>query len=428
MQNYHKHCSESNIFTPDSAEFYESYAKRAVELGHKILSTVEHGWQGRYHMAYEVAEKYGLKLIFGAEAYWVKDNQEKDRTNCHIILLAKNENGRRKINRLLSDANEFGYYYKPRADERSLLSLPADDVFVTTACVGFWNYEDTYSEELVKKLSDHFKDNFRLEVQYHVTEEQKELNRKIIRLSERYSIPLIVGMDSHYIYPNQSIERDYILESKKMRYDDEEGWFMDYPDDDETFNRFMEQGVLSRGQIKSAMDNTDILLDFDDFTIDNPIFSRVPKLPSLYDGNHEINGKRLPKLDQKGRNKRYSCLITKLYKEYIKDIPEERREEYFQGIKREVQTIKETNMSDYFLIDYEIVKRAIEKGGVLTNSGRGSAVGYMTNTLLGFSKVDRFTSPIKLYPERFISKSRILESNSLPDIDQYKNFLHIKTA
>ena len=31
--------------------------------------------------------------------------------------------------------------------------------------------------------------------------------------------------------------------------------------------------------------------------------------------------------------------------------------------------------------------------------------------------LDRFQSPIKLYPERFISKSRILETKSLPDID-----------
>lgn len=31
--------------------------------------------------------------------------------------------------------------------------------------------------------------------------------------------------------------------------------------------------------------------------------------------------------------------------------------------------------------------------------------------------MDRFQSPIKLYPERFISKSRILETKSLPDID-----------
>ena len=115
------------------------------------------------------------------------------------------------------------------------------------------------------------------------------------------------------------------------------------------------------------------------------------------------------------RNKEYSKLISKLFKAYVKDVDESQYDEYFEGVKNEVQVIKDTNMSDYFLIDYYMVKRALEKGGVLTDSGRGSSVGYFTNTLLGFSKVDRFQSPIKLYPERFISKSRILETKSLPD-------------
>ena len=75
MQNYHKHTSYSNIFVPDSAASYEDYAKRAVELGHKIISSVEHGWQGYYYQCFELAQKYNLKFIFGAEAYWVFDRK-----------------------------------------------------------------------------------------------------------------------------------------------------------------------------------------------------------------------------------------------------------------------------------------------------------------------------------------------------------------
>ena len=197
---------------------------------------------------------------------------------------------------------------------------------------------------------------------------------------------------------------------------------MDYPDNETTMQRFLNQGVFSRKQIQKAMDNTDLLLDFEGYETlpngePNRIFTKEIKLPSLYDGKHVIDGVLFPKLTQEERNKEYSKLITRLFKEYIKDIDESQYDEYFDGIRNEVQTIKDTNMSDYFLIDYYIVKRALEKGGVLTDSGRGSSVGYATNTLLGFSKVDRFQSPIKLYPERFISKSRILESKSLPDID-----------
>ena len=361
-----------------------------------------------------------MKFIFGAEAYGVKDRHEKDRTNSHVILLAKNENGRRAINRIMSDANEDGYYFRPRVDMELLLSLPADDVMITTACIAFWHYEDI--EDLLVQLHSHFKSNLFLEIQYHNTDPQINLNKRILALSEKYGIEMIVGMDSHYIYPEQSKERDYILAAKNVHYDDEQGWYMDYPDDDTTMQRFLTQGVFTKEQIQKAMDNTDLLLEFDDYTVlpngePNPIFSKDIKLPTLYDGKHEIDGKLLPKLTQEERNKEYSKLITRLFKEYMEGVPPEQYDEYFEGIKTEVQVIKDTNMSDYFLIDYYMVKRAIEMGGVLTNSGRGSSVGYFTNTLLGFSKVDRFQSPIKLYPERFISKSRILETKSLPDID-----------
>ena len=175
MENYHKHTCGSNIFTPDSAATYEQYAKRAVELGQHTLSSVEHGWQGKYHEVRETAIKYGLKFIFGAEAYWVLNRTEKDSTNCHIILLAKNENGREAINDILSEANETGYYYKPRIDINLLMSLPENDVVITSACVAFWHYDNV--EEVIKMLHDKFADNFFLEVQYHNIEIQKEINK-----------------------------------------------------------------------------------------------------------------------------------------------------------------------------------------------------------------------------------------------------------
>lgn len=137
MQNYHRHTSYSNIYTADSAAVNEDYAKRAVELGHKVISSVEHGWQGYYFETYELAHKYNLKMVFGAEAYWVYNRHSKDRGNHHIILLAKNENGRQAINDILSEASISGYYYKPRVDLELLLSLPADDVFITSACIAF---------------------------------------------------------------------------------------------------------------------------------------------------------------------------------------------------------------------------------------------------------------------------------------------------
>jgi len=387
---------------------------------------MEHGFQGRYYDTYEVAKKFcinykkykecnkcncyndecpyyktGLKFIFGTEAYWVKNRYEKDKTNSHICIFAKNEQGRRQINRILSDANIDGYYYKPRLDLELILSLNPDDVFVTSACIAFWHYDDI--EDIILKLHNHFKTNFMLEVQYHHTDKQKQLNQRILDIANKYNIELIMGCDSHYIYPEQAQDREYILEAKNIKYEDEKGWFMDYPDGETAFKRFQKQGVLNDKQIFEAINNTNIFLEFDDIE-----FNKDIKLPVLPQYQH---------LSQKERNLLYAKLVADEWQKEKENIPSEEHEHYKNEIIKEVQTIIETDMSDYFLIDHAIVKDALQNGGVITKTGRGSGVSYYTNTLLGFSKIDRIASPVKLYPERFISKSRILETKSLPDLD-----------
>ena len=353
MQNYHRHSSYSNIYIADSAVMNEDYAKRAVEVGHKIISSVEHGWQGYYYQTFELAKKYNLKFVFGAEAYWVKDRFEKDKSNCHIIILAKNEKGRRAINEILSEANETGYYFRPRLDLKLLLSLPANDVFITTACVAFWKYDDV--ESIILKLKNHFKDNIMLEIQYHNTPQQITLNKKIKKFAYDNDIQMIVGLDSHYIYPEQADDRQNLLEANKVFYEDEEGWYMDYPDDDTIMQRFLEQGVFTRDEIQKAMDNTDICLTFDDIVLTDDI-----KLPTLY-----------PNKTQEERNKIYTKLIASKLKEYIKDFPPDEKKKYITSVQQEVDVYKKTKMVDYPLIDYQIVKRAIEKGGLITDTGRG---------------------------------------------------------
>jgi len=248
-QNYHRHSSMSNIIISDSVVSNEDYAQRAIALGHSLLSSVEHGWCGRYIESYELAKKYKLKLVIGSEVYFVKDRFEKDRTNAHMVLLAKNENGRKAINRILSEANLTGFYYRARIDLELLLSLPKDDVWVTSACLsGVWKY-DNY-EELIIQIHNHFGQNFFLEVQNHNTVQQKEINEKIINISNHYGIKIIFGVDSHYIYENQAKDRDDFIRSKHISYEDETGWYLDYPSDEVAFNRFMFQGVLQNRRLK----------------------------------------------------------------------------------------------------------------------------------------------------------------------------------
>lgn len=459
MQNYHSHKSFSNMNTPfkDSAMSYEDYAKRAVELGQQVITSVDHGTQGNYLRCWQAAQKHGLKFVYGVEAYWVRDRklyddvdkkgktvQRGDSINAHIVILAQNMQGIYQINEMLSTANEDGFYKVPRVDMELLKKLNPKDVFVTTACVGFWAKIDKSTQDLIwnysaedentpdsilsifAELKNHFGPSLFLEVQYHDTKWQKDLNRLILQVHYDYGVPLIAGLDSHYIYPHQKEERKWLREESGVRMDDEDhefsdGVFEDYPDEETVIDRFRKQGVLNEEEIAEAIDNTDILLFFDDI-----VFDQSRKLPTIY-----------PNLTQEERNQVYLDRVwgawnankenilsnaRYLYNEYINlygmepdELNYPTEELYEEAIRYETEIVTSTGVADYFLLDSEMIRLGVEKGGFVTPTGRGSASSFFTNTLLGLSTIDRLSLPVKLYPERFVTKDRLM--SSLPDID-----------
>lgn len=408
-QNYHKHSMYTNPIIIDSCTYPEEYAVRAERLGHTILSSCEHGYQGRYIEYYELTQtclnfnkndeqckncnqKIGscnrsskpLKFLFAVEAYFVFDRFEKDNTNAHMVIVAKNENGRKAINRILSEANMTGYYYRARIDYDLLMSLPEDDVWITTACLGginrynkdnnkserliqLWNecsqYNSSY-ELLVDKIHQKFGDNFYLEVQAHNTPQQKELNQQIIELSNKYQVEIIAGVDSHYIYEADAWKRDYLQKSSGIFMEDEQGWFMDYPDGNTLFQRFKNQGVLTDDEILVAMNNTNVFLNVEEY--DSPIFNYEMKMPSA----------QKYKYYTKEEKERELIKIVKNRWDEVKDtIPEEEHSHYLREIAKELDIIFKINHADYFLANYEIIKDAVEnRDGMITFSGRGCAI------------------------------------------------------
>ncbi|MDM8534725.1 PHP domain-containing protein, partial [Clostridiaceae bacterium HSG29] len=399
--NYHKHTYYSNISTPDSTVGYNDYINRISELGYGMMYSVEHGNQGNYLECYEKSKNNNIKFGFGTEAYWVIDNKQKDRTNNHIIILAKSEKGMKAINLALSYANIEGFYYKPRLSLEQILNLPKDDVFITTACIAFNGYGEEISKSIILKLYEKFKDNFMLEVQNHHTELQKDWNKFLLNINKEYGIKLIAGMDSHYIYPEQHKERDALLKAKHINYENEEGWFLDYPSYETAYDRFIKQGILSREQITQSLQNTLILLDFNDIE-----FNKDIKVPNIF-----------PDKTYEERVVHFKEILRNAWNKEVENIPIEKRPLYIEEIKKEINIVIETKMADYFILNYYVIKRAKELGGRLTLTSRGSAPSFYITKLLGFTTIDRISAPIKLYPERFMSISRILETRAIPDVD-----------
>lgn len=400
--NYHKHTHYSNIITPDCVVKPVDYAKRAIELGHTSLCTTEHGYAGNIFEYYDIAKEYGLKFVFGIEYYYVDDRFVKDKSNSHLMILARNKRGMQQMQKIMSEANKTGYYYKPRIDKELLFQLNPNDVVVTSTCViSYVNKHDDYEENFINPLYSYFGNNFYLELHDNTHQMQVDYNKKILELHNKYGIPFIHATDSHYIYPEQDKDRTEFLNGKNIYYPEEEGFILDYPSSEDIFKRYEDQGVFTREQVEEALKNTLIIDHFEDIILDKEI-----KMPSIY-----------PELTHSQKVEKLKSILKDEWKKDKQEVDSKRNQEYIEAIQFETQIVEETEMEDYFLVNYEIIKRAKEKGGVLTRTGRGSAPSFYINKLLGFTEIDRLEAPVTLYPTRFMSKSRILETKSLPDID-----------
>ena len=405
--NYHKHDIISNIFVPDTHVKCESYLKRIKELGYDCYWTTNHGSGGDIFEARDLCDKYGIKCFFGVEGYIVPNPLDKDNRNYHIIIIPKTNEARKKVNYITSHASEEGFYYKPRIFLEDLLKLNKEDIYLTSACVAGLMHDEDSIELLLKPLVEHFGQNFFLEVQNHQDDFQKEINKRCLQFSKQYGLKLIAANDSHYIYPEDSKDRLEFLKGKGINYGDEDTYVLDYPDYDTMFSRFQKQGILNDKEIEEAIDNTRIFETCEEIYLNKEI-----KMPSAY---LNLNPDEKIKELKKHINKKFAEIREE---EHIEG---EQLKKYIEGIRQEMQTIidtKEINTADYFLLNEKIVDLAVHKyNGVLTRTGRGSCGGFYINRILGMTQIDRFTSPIKLYPERFISTARLLENRAMPDID-----------
>ena len=402
--NYHKHSHYSNISTPDTITKPENYIKRALELNHNTYFTTEHRFGGNPWEAYDLCQKDNIKMIYGVEAYYVDNRFEKERTNYHIILIALNQESFKDINRILSESNKTGFYYKNRIDLELLLSLNPKNTIVTTACVLSRLREEDGEEKFLQPTFEHFKNNLLLEVQSHPHITQSIFNTKILKLSKKYKIPIIHSNDSHYILPEHEKDRMEFLNGKGIKYEEEDGFILDYPNYETIIKRYEKQKVLTKKQAEEAIYNTLIYDDCKDLN-----FNKEIKMPTLY-----------PNMNIDEKHKQLKEIINEQWSLKRENINKEKYKDYIKGIKEEMNIIEETGevkTVDYFLFNYEMIKEAKKLGGILTKTGRGSAPSYYINNLLGFTEIDRIDSPVPLYPTRFMSKSRILESKSLPDID-----------
>lgn len=406
---YHLHSHLSNGVTNiDSITKFEEYVDYAASLGMNAIAFSEHGSVFQWVKKKEYIEKKGMKYIHAQEFYvteelfkepdteeyekaltelcesllgtdpmeaqqvvgeFIESNRTKIRDNYHVILIAKNFDGVCELNELSSKAfnKEDGhFYYVPRITMDELIST-SDNILITTACVGGTLCKGT-SEVQTKMLEFLIANKHRcfLEIQHHMDDVQIQYNRYLVRISEKYGIPLIAGTDTHALNEEHLVGRSVLQKSKNVFFENEKTWDLVFKTYKELIAAYKKQCSIPMDVVIKAINNTNVLADMiEEFELD-----RTYKYPHLWENPMEtFRSKIMDGIKRRGVDK---------YPNY---------QEYLDRIEHELKAYEHNGAIDFMLLMEDIINWCIEND-VMVGYGRGSVNGSVIAWLLGITEMD----------------------------------------
>ncbi len=367
------------------------------ELGMDACAITDHGVLYGVVDFYTACQDAGVHPVIGCEMYLCPNMDEKvyaNREYSHLILLCENNTGYQNLMYLCSEAFTRGFYYKPRIDYK-LLREHSEGLICLTACLsgdlpkllldGRIAEAEKYTREMAALFGP---DHFYIEIMDHGISEEKRLLPRIIDMSERTGVPLVVTNDCHYMRREDAETQEVLMCIQTGKtLDDENRMRMDT---DQLYVKSEDEMLaLFPGHADAVQRAHDIAMrcnvTFDFNTVHLPHFP-VPE--------GETSDTLLRKLVEEGFAKRYAA----------DDAVARERLEY------EIGVITQMGYVDYFLIVWDFVKFA-KDAGIMVGPGRGSGAASIVAYCLNITQLD----PIKynLTFERFLNPERV----SMPDID-----------
>ena len=414
----HDDTSNCNGFA-DSCTKYDEYIKLAKRDGMKAIAFSNHGGIYDWVKKKQSCDKNKIKYIHGVELY-LCINLEDNHRGWHIGLYAKNWDGVKELNTIMSKATSKGvkednsdrhFYFNPRISFDELMNT-SKNIIVTTACLAsplwklssklvlenengaeVYKYNISKRDELLKWLSENNNRCF-LEIQYHKHKEQIKFNRLLLELSIKYDIPLIAGTDTHSSTEYKAECRKILQKSKNSFYGEEDEFDLVWKTYNELTNKFKEQDSLEEDIYLKAIENTNKFADMvEEFTLD-----RSFKYPNLYGENENEIWKKLIQRKLKEKIDKKAIDVTKI-KEYKKVILEE-----FNAMKKQ-------HMGSFMIFMSELMEWCRENN-IQSSPCRGSVGGSLVAYITDITDVD----PIKWHTvfSRYVNADRV----SLADVDQ----------
>ena len=360
---YHCHTEYSLL---DSCTKYQDYIDLALANGSKALSISEHGKPLNWTEKWNACKQAGLRYIHSVEIYLTESLEEKVRDNYHTVLMARNMDGVRELNALVSKScDKDHFYYTNRITFDEFLNI-SNNIISTSACLAspLNKLPDTHPRYMELAMKYDF-----LEVQAHNHPEQIEFNRRLAALSKKIGKPLIAGTDTHSSSRYKAECRAILLASKHKSYGDEDAFDLTYKTYDELVEMFRLQGALSQEDYLTAIENTNQLYDMtEEIELDTSI-----KYPILY-GSREADSQ---KFEETIERKFAEKLATGV-------IPESQREAFRTAIDEELRVFQKLKMDGFMLSMSELICWCKEQGmaiGTARGSVGGSRIAYVTDII-----------------------------------------------
>lgn len=397
MSNYtilHLHSMLSNGVTNiDSVTPYNQYIDKAHELGMAAMAFSEHGsvlgWvKKKLHM-----EELGMKYIHAEEFYLTNTLDEKVRDNYHCLLIAKNYTGVLELNKLSSksfnrDNNSF--YYVPRITIEDVKNT-SDNIIVSTACLGgvLNKAPEPIRQDFFYWLRRH-PDRCFLEIQPHISAEQKRYNQALWALSKRSGLRLLMCTDTHALNAEHVEGRKILQKAKNIHFDGEDEFYLEMLSYDELVSLCKIQNALPMEVYLDAIEMTNVVADMvEPFELDYSY-----KYPHLWgdDSEQVLRAKIAEGIKWRGVDKLPN------YKEYL------------DRIEYEMKAYIHNGAIDFMLLMEDIIAWC-KTQDILVGYGRGSCNGSVIAYLLGITEMDSIKHGLNF--ERFMNTERV----SLSDID-----------
>lgn len=360
---YHCHSDYSLL---DSCTKYQDYVDLAVRDGSKALSISEHGKPLNWTEKWNACKQAGIRYIHSVEIYLTESLEEKVRDNYHTVLMARNLDGVRELNELVSrSCDKDHFYYTNRISFDEFLGI-SKNIISTSACLASPLNKLPVSHPRYMELVNKY--DF-LEVQAHDHPDQIDFNKRLLELSKETGKPLIAGTDTHSSSKYKAECRAALLSSKHKSYGDEDAFDLTYKTYDELVAQFKAQGALPESEYLQAIANTNLLFDMtEEIELDTSI-----KYPILY-GSHENDSEKFVET------------VNQMFAEKVANgiIPESQVEAFRVAIAEEMRVFKKLNMFGFMLAMSELICWCKSQGmaiGTARGSVGGSRVAYVTDII-----------------------------------------------